>query len=148
MLASLLVAIGVVLAVLGVMRSVTGDEAQKLPQAIERIDPVRSAVRVPNQTPVFVDLLQGYTGVLVIDGLELVTTNVDDVQRPSVPGEQITLPATTLYEPGNATLTFTPSGKAAITSFTEGNHTATVIYWKLIDGRGASLSYTWTFSVF
>jgi hypothetical protein len=146
---SLVIAGGLVLVILGFMSSVTGRKALALPATIENIDPVRGAVRVPAQTEVFVDLLAGYTGVLVIDGIELETVDQSEISSPNqVPGQQVTLPPTTIYEKGNATLTFVPTKGAKIESFTQGTHTATVIYWKLIESRLRSQSYTWTFSVF
>lgn len=151
---SLVIAGGIVMVILGFMASVTGRKALALPATIENIDPVRGAVRVPAQTEVFVDLLAGYTGVLVIDNIELVTVDPNDPNDPNAPappapGQQVTLPATTIYERGNATLTFVPSSGAKIKSFSQGTHTATVIYWKIIGGsRQRSSTYTWTFSVF
>ncbi len=146
---SLVIAGGLVLVILGFMSSVTGRKALALPATIENIDPVRGAVRVPAQTQVFVDLLAGYTGVLVIDGVELETVDQSELSSPNqVPGQQVTLPPTTIYEKGNATLTFVPTKGAKIESFTQGTHTATVIYWKLSESRLRSQSYTWTFSVF
>ena len=114
---------------------------------------MRGAVRVPAQTEVFVDLLPGYTGVLVIDDIELQTVDPNDPNDPNapgqvVPGQQVSLPATTIYERGNATLTFVPTEGAAIESFTQGTHTAKVIFWKVLESRQRSQSYTWTFSVF
>ena len=151
---SLVIAGGIVMVVLGFMSSVTGRKALALPPTIEDIDPVRGAVRVPAQTEVFVDLLAGYTGVLVIDGVELETVDPNDPNDPNAPapvaaGQQVTLPPTTIYERGNATLTFVPSKRAKIESFAQGTHTATVIFWKIIGGsRQRSSTYTWTFSVF
>jgi hypothetical protein len=154
LLCSLVIAGGLVMVVLGFMSSVTGRKALALPATIENIDPVRGAVRVPSQTEVFVDLLPGYTGVLVIDGVELQTVDPNDPndpQRPAAvaPGQQVSLPPTTIYERGNATLTFVPSKGARIESFIQGSHTATVIFWKIVGGsRQRSSTYTWTFSVF
>lgn len=127
--------------------AVTGREGQRLPASIEAIDPVRGARQVPAQTAVVVDLTAGYTGVLIIDGLELETVRVDEVDS-ATPGQQVTLPPTTLYEPGNATLTFNPSENAAITSFEQGIHVVTLVYWPLIEGRGSARNFTWTFEVF
>ncbi|MDP9464183.1 MAG: hypothetical protein M3P52_06135, partial [Actinomycetota bacterium] len=134
---------------LGFMSSVTGREALALPSTIEDIDPVRGAVRVPAQTEVFVDLLPGYTGVLIIDDVELETVDRSDLGTSQpVPGQQVSLPATTIYEKGNATLTFVPSEGAAIESFSQGTHTAKVVFWKVLESRDRAQSYTWTFSVF
>ncbi len=146
---SLVIAGGLVMVIVGFMSSVTGRKALALPPTIENIDPVRGAVRVPAQTQVFVDLLAGYTGVLIIDDIELETVDQSELSTPNqVPGQQVLLPPTTIYEKGNATLTFTPSKGAAIESFTQGPHTATVVFWKVLESRLRSQSYTWTFSVF
>jgi hypothetical protein len=150
---SLVIAVGFVMVILGFQASVTGKKALALPPTIEDIDPVRGAVRVPAQTAVFVDLLAGYTGVLVIDGIELKTVDPNDPNDPNAPGlatpgQQVTLPATTIYERGNATLTFVPTEGAPIESFAQGTHTATVIYWKVLESRQRSRSYAWTFTVF
>jgi hypothetical protein len=100
---------------------------------------------VPQQTEVFVDLLPGYEGVLVIDGLELQTINLDDLQAQ--PGRELVLPPTTIYEKGNATLTFNPSEDSTISEFSQGEHLVKVIYWKTTDGRSRARSYSWTFTV-
>ena len=63
------------------------------------------------------------------------------------PGQQIDLPATTIFEPGNFTLTFVPSEAALFKKFDTRLHRAEVIYWKIIEGRQRPLSYTWTFNV-
>lgn len=148
LLASLVIALCLVAVGYALSLAITGTDAYKLPATIETIDPVPAAQGVPAQTTVFVDLLAGYEGVLVVDGLELQTVNLEDLQDKNKPGQQITLPPTTIYEPGNATLTFKPSAGAEIDSFAEGEHVVQVIYWKIIDGRSAASSYTWTFNVF
>lgn len=128
--------------------AVTGDEGAHLPDQIERIEPVSGATQTPAQTSVFVDLVSGYEGVLVIDGLELETVNLNDLRDPTKPGQQITLPPTTVYESGNATLTFDPSPESTITTFTQGRHVVQVIYWETVEGRGSARSYSWSFEVF
>lgn len=153
--ASLGIAAGIVLVVVGVRASVTGDEEQNLPDNIEQIDPVRGATQVPQQSEVFVDLATGYQAVLVIDGIELPTFSLDDFETetqaggtvPEAGGQQLSLPPGTVFEPGNATLTFTPGDDELITEFDTGEHTATVLYWKREDGRNASRSFSWTFYV-
>jgi hypothetical protein len=148
LLSSVVIASGLVLVGWGVSSSVTGREALDLPDKIESIDPIRGSVRVPAQSKVFVDLLPGYTGVLVIDGLEIESVSLDELNVNAKPGQQVTLPNTTIYEPGNATLTFTPTEGAPIEEFTQGRHQVSVIYWKITDGRSAARSYTWEFNVF
>ena len=155
LLASLGIAAGLVLVVTGVRASVTGDEAQNLPEHIEQIDPVRGATQVPQQSQVFVDLEIGYQAVLVIDGVELPTFSLDDFETevraggtvPQSGGQQLTLPPGAVFEPGNATLTFTPGDDELITEFVTGQHTATVLYWKSEDCRNRSRSFSWSFYV-
>ncbi len=145
---SLLSAVGVVLVARGVAVSITGDDRANLPDTIESVEPVPEAVQVLNQTNVFVDLVAGYTGVLVIDGFELETINIDDVvSADAEPGTQVDLPDTTVFEPGNATLSFAPNDNSPVTGFDTGLHEAQVIYWKVAEGRQRARSYTWTFNV-
>lgn len=148
LLASFVIAVCLVAIGYALSLALTGNEGVDLPETIEQVDPLPAAKGVPSQTSVFVDLLPGYEGVLVIDGLELETVNIEDLQDKNKPGQQITLPPTTIYEPGNATLTFRPSPDAAIEEFTQGEHIVQVIYWKVIDGRSAARSFTWSFEVF
>lgn len=148
LLASAGIAIGLVLVGLGVAVSITGDEATNLPDEIESIAPVPDAVQVLSQTSVFVDLLTGYTGVLVIDGVEIETIDLSDIDSTGVePGQQIDIPPATVYEPGNATLTYAPSEGAPIETFETGLHRVQVIYWRAEQGRSRAGQYTWTFNV-
>ena len=146
---SLVIAVGLVLIGRGLAVSLTGDDRAKLPVEIESVEPYPEAVQVLSQSRVFVDLEPGYTGVLVVDGVELPTIDIDDVdeQFEADPGQQIDLPATTIFEPGNFTLTFVPSEDALVHKFETGPHQAQVIYWKITEGRQYPLSYTWTFNV-
>lgn len=144
-----IVALGFVLMIRGVLSGVTGDDRDPLPDAIESINPVPGAVQVLNQTSVFVDLAPGYTGELVIDGIEIETVNVDEIGGIEVePGQQLDLPPVTIYEPGNATLTFTPGSAAPITEFTEGEHQVVLQYWLIEDGPARTSTFRWTFSTF
>lgn len=143
---SFVVAVGIMLVIRGVLLGVTGEELSNLPDEIERVDPVPDAVRVLSQTSVFVDLAPGYTGRLVIDGVEIETVGIDEINDVAEPGQQISLPPVTIYEPGNATLTFTPAAGAPIEQFDEGLHEATVVFWPIEDGEARSRSYRWTFN--
>ena len=141
-------AIGLALVVRGLLVSSTGDARSKLPTTIERINPVPDAVQALSQTDVFADLAVGYTGVFVIDGVEIETVDIDDLRTVTVErGQQIDLPPVTIYEPGNATMTFTPSAGAPITSFDSGLHRVELVYWRVEDGRARARSYSWTFNV-
>jgi hypothetical protein len=144
----LLLLVGSLLVARGLLVGITGDDRADLPTFIESVDPVPEAVQVPNQSNVFVDLADGYTGVLVIDDIEIGTVNIDELGNTDVePGQQVELPPVTRYEPGNATLTFTPSSTAPISQFVDGDHKVEVIYWRVEDGRRFARSYTWTFTV-
>jgi hypothetical protein len=151
--ASLGVAVGVVLVVIGFRTSVSGREQQRLPDAIESIDPISGATQMPQQTRVFVDLQDGYEAQLNIDGLDLDTIDLGAIGDPTNtivtprPGEQIALPPGAVFEPGNVTLTFVPGEGQPFEAFATGLHTATVTFWKTVDGPGKALRYVWTFYV-
>ena len=147
LVASFGIAAGIVLVVLGVSGSVTGRDQQKLPDAIEEIDPIRGATQVPQQSSVFVDLLPGYEASLVIDDIALETVSLDELGGLAEPGQQITLPPKAVFEPGNFTITYTPVEGGPIESLSPGLHTATVFYWLAVEGPGRARSYTWTFYV-
>jgi len=150
LLASFGIAFGLVLVVLGINASVTGREEQQLPDAIEEIDPIRGATQVLQQSRVFVDLQTGYDAVLILNGIELETVSLDQLGNNGTlpkPGEQISLPAKAILEPGNNTLTYTPVEGGPVEKFDTGLNTATVLYWKSEEGRTRARSYTWTFTV-
>ena len=148
LLASAAIALGLVVVGYGLVVSVTGDDRSPLPEALERVTPVPDAVQTLSQSSVVVDLEDGYTGVLVLDGLELETVNLDEVGSVQVePGKQVDIPPVTVYEPGNATLTFTPTEGAPIEEFESGLHRAEVIFWKIEEGRQRADSFRWTFNV-
>jgi hypothetical protein len=101
------------------------------------------------QENIVAELEQGYTGVFVINGVEIETLNLDEVGTLEVePGRQIDLPAVTIFEPGNATLTYRPQRGSAIEEFSNGPQEVQVIFWRLDEGRIRPLSFTWTFDVF
>jgi hypothetical protein len=131
---------------------VTGDDQQDLPDTIESINPVRGATQVLQQSSVFVDLAEGYEGELTIDGVVIPTLSLDELSSaPGVstpqPGEQITLPPVAVYEPGNATITYTPVEDGPIEQFESGQHTVSVRYWPITEGESRARSFTWDFYV-
>jgi hypothetical protein len=145
--ASLAIAIGIVFVVVGLSSSVTGKAAQKLPPEIESITPVRSATQVQSQEKIEVDLLDGYTGRFVVNGIELPTVPLASIDSVA-PGQQVTLPPAVIYEQGNATLTYTPTKGAPIEEFATGVNTVTVVFWKVVDGPNfAKPAFTWQFDV-
>jgi hypothetical protein len=146
--ASLAIAIGLVLIGWAVVRGVTGDDVSQLPDAVERISPVPDAVQVLAQTQVVADLAEGFEGRLRIDDIDFPTQRMEDLTDDQVqPGEQVEIPPGVVFEPGNDTLTFTPGPGIEIERFDEGIHRATVLYWPVERGEGAARSYSWTFNV-
>ena len=146
--ASLAIAVGMVLIGWAILRGVTGDDVSQLPAAIERISPVPDAVQVLAQSQVVVDLAEGYEGRLQIDDVEFPTLRMENLTNDDVdPGEQVEIPAGVVFEPGNDTLTFTPGPGIDIERFDDGIHNVRVIYWPADRGEGAARSYSWTFNV-
>ncbi|HSP28180.1 MAG TPA: hypothetical protein VLN74_06490 [Ilumatobacteraceae bacterium] len=151
LIASLVIAVGLVLVVFAMTTALTGNDGIDRPEAIESIQPVENAVQVLQQERVVVDLLAGYEARLIIDGIELPTTvigqsDVDPFEQPA-PGQQVELPTTAVFDPGNAVISFQPVEGALIESFTEGIHEVRIIYWRIEDGPEQALSYRWEFNV-
>jgi hypothetical protein len=143
---SFLVAAGLVLIVSGFLASRTGREAQGLPDEIEIVNPGRGD-RVLRQTPLTVNLADGYQGVLIVDGIELPVQEIEPV-NPADPGAVVNSGITDVrFDPGSNTLTFQPQEGALIERFEEGQHTVTVVFWKQTESRERSFSYTWSFQV-
>jgi hypothetical protein len=149
LVASLLIAAGVVAVIIGISSSVTGRQRQGLPAAIESVSPPNLSEAVPAQTSIVVDLASGYTGELFVDGVRIETVDLGDlgVLTPE-PGQQVILPKATIFEPGNATLTFQPTEGAPVEELVQGAHRVTVRYWPLEKGPEAARTYGWSFSVF
>lgn len=146
--ASMAIAFGVVVVAYGFSNGVTGGGERNFPEAVESVTPVPNAVQVLAQSNVIVDLKSGFTGILVINGVELETVNLDEIGSLTVePGQQIDLPPVTVFEPGNATLTFLPRRGASIERFSTGVQEVTVIYWPIIEGPQRADRYSWTFNV-
>ena len=141
------IAVGLVLIGMGLSGGTTGREAQKLPAAIEDINP-GPGDEVLRQSQVFVDFIDGYEATLMIDGIELPVTRLDELTSNGTtprPGAQVDIPPTAIYDPGNYTISFVPQDGAPITEFAQGVHKATVTYWKVIDGKDKAKSFSWEF---
>ena len=151
LIASLAIAAGLLLIIFGLTTALTGDDGIDRPEAIESVQPVENAIQVLQQERIVVDLEPGYEARLVIDGIELPTTvigqsDVDPFDQPA-PGQQVDLPTTAVFDPGNSVISFQPVEGAPIESFTEGRHEVQVIFWKIEDGPEQALSYRWEFNV-
>jgi hypothetical protein len=141
------IALGVALIALGFASAITGEEARQFPDAIERMSPA-DGDRVLRQAQIVVDFADGYEAALVIDGMEIPVTRLDELTTSGAqpaPGAQVELPATAVYDPGNNVLSFQPQSGALIEEFAQGEHTATVRYWKILEGPTKSRTYQWRF---
>jgi hypothetical protein len=143
--ASFVIACGVVLIAWGMLSAVTGDDGIDRPDEIEDLRPVENAVQVLQQEAVIVDLEFGYEATLVIDGIEIPTTVLSEIEAE--PGEQLALPPTAIFDVATGVLTFQPQEGAPIEEFTDGRHEARVTYWKSVDGPDTASSYRWSFTV-
>jgi len=145
LVASLVIAGGFVLVVWGLFGAVTGSEGTDRPAAIEALTPVENAIQVLQQEPVIVDLQFGFEARLAIDGVDLPTTTIGEIVVD--PGEQLDLPPTAIFDPGNSIISFQPVEGAEIESFSAGTHQVRLVYWRIEEGPDAARSYTWSFNV-
>jgi hypothetical protein len=147
LLVSVGISIGVVLIAFGFASGITGDEAREFPASIERMSPA-DGDRVLRQSQVIIDFVVGYEATISIDGIELPVTRLDELTTGGAqpaPGAQVELPATAVFDPGNNVLSFQPQDGALIESFAQGEHVATVRYWKILEGPAKSRTYQWRF---
>ena len=148
---NLLVSVGVGIGLMtiwaGFRSAETGRDAQRLPSIIESISP-GPGDEVLRQSQIFVDMAEGFTAVLVVDGIELPVTRLDELTKGAnvKPGSQVNIPPTAIYDPGNCTISFVPQDGAPIEQFAQGPHTAALIYWKVTDDRSKAKSFGWEFS--
>lgn len=143
-----IVAIGLMFVARGVLVGVTGDARVPLPSTIESVSPVPDAEQALAQSDVVVDLPTGYTGVLIVDGIEIETVDLSELQsQPVEPGAQVSIPPVTVFEPGNHTLTYSPSANGPVDRFDSGLHRVEVVYWLIEDGPSRTRSFTWQFNV-
>lgn len=148
--ACLVIALGLVAIGWGVTSAITGSDGVDRPDAIEDLSPVENAQQVFQQEQIMVDLQFGYEAVLVIDGIELPTERIGEFSgdlSPDAAGVQVSTPPTAVFDPGNSVITFRPSDDALIQSYSQGRHSAQVLYWKVEEGRESARSYRWSFEV-
>lgn len=141
------VGLGLTVMGFGFRAGITGREAQRLPASIEMMTPGPND-QVLQQSQIFVDFVEGYEARLTIDGIDLETTRLDELTSTGnslKPGQQVDIPPTAIYDPGNFTISFTPQIGAPIESFTQGEHNAVVTYWKIEDGPNKSRTFKWSF---
>jgi hypothetical protein len=145
---SLGIAVGLVLIVIGLLGGRTGRDALGYPDEIESVAPAPNDRQVLRQTEIVVDLVANQEAVLVVDGIELPVTRLDELSGGlAQPGQQVELPPTAIWDPGNFIISFRPVEGAPIEEYSVGLHTATVIFWDVEEGREAARSFTWSFEV-
>jgi hypothetical protein len=141
-------AIGLMMVILGLMSATTGRDALGYPDQIVEVSPAPNDRQVLSQTEISVDLIDGYEAELILDGVDIPTTRLEDATPASPkPGEQIELPKTAIYDQGNSLIRFEPTEGAAVEKYDVGVHRVTVVYWKIEDGRGSARSFSWSFEV-
>jgi hypothetical protein len=145
LVASLVIAAGLLLIIWGFFTAITGDDGVDRPEAIEELSPVENAVQVLQQEQIRVDLEFGYEATLVIDGVALPTTVLTEIE--TAPGTQVDLPPTAILDVATGVITFQPSDGAPIESFPEGRHEVRLIYWRTTDGPDSARNYRWSFTV-
>ena len=100
-----------------------GDEA-----VVENLIPRRNA-QVPQQSNVGIDLVTGWDGALVIDGVE-------------IPRDQLQL------TPEIGLIEFTPADGAAVDQLDSGRNCVSAVIWRVADGRGVDdRTIPWCFEV-
>lgn len=144
-LVSLGFAVGVMLILWGVTGSVTGRDAIGLPDQVTSVSPSPNDTQVLNQTEIYVDLEANVEAELIVDGIVLDTSRLGEASTE--PGQQIELPPTAIYDPGNASIRFQPQEGAVIEEWSQGMHVVTVVYWDVELGRESERRFTWSFTV-
>jgi hypothetical protein len=144
---TLITAAALGLIVLGFRSGVTGDAATTISDpAVERVIPHQGDL-VLRQSEVGIDLAPGYRGTLIIDGQEIPTFDVtgnDQVQPGTVLGRIIDA----RFDPGQATVLFSPQVGSTIEAFSPGRHKITALFWRDgVESRDQARSVTWFFSV-
>ncbi len=95
---------------------------------VENLLPRRNA-QVPQQSNVGIDLVTGWDGTLVIDGVE-------------IPRDQLQL------TPEIGLIEFTPAEGRAVEELDSGQNCVSAVIWKVSDGRGvADRTIPWCFDV-
>ena len=147
LLASAGIAVGIVLVIAGLGSAVTGRDALRLPEQIERLSPADNE-KVLRQSEIMIDFVAGFEAVLIIDGVEIPTTRIDELTangKQPKPGEQLEIPPTAIYDPGNFTISYLPQDGAPIEELKQGEHTGKVKFWLINQGENKARVYTWKF---
>ena len=104
-----------------------GDDAPPLPDAVEAVSPAAGAQNL-RQTTIAADLVAGYTGYLLMDGVEVPR---DDLQVVEALGQVI----------------LRPTEDSDYRVLQPGSHCATIVYRRIGERLDQSSSYRWCFSL-
>ena len=131
-IAALVFAVAVALLVIAVIGLDEGNEDPVLQggdrAVVENLIPRRNA-QVPQQSSVGIDLVTGWDGTLVVDGIE-------------IPRDQLVL------TPEIGLIEFMPGPGKAVEELASGENCITAIIWRVSDGRGVDdRTIPWCFDV-
>jgi hypothetical protein len=131
---AVVVLIVVNLAIFGTKKEVRGTVSTERPAAILQITPQEGEDILP-EAAITVDLRNGYTGQLSVDG-------------KLIPQDQVSITHPNLFE-----ISFEPTAAHDIHEFEPGSHNATIEYWpqtktyEQAKAQGLLGTYTWPFKV-
>ena len=131
-IAALVFALAVALLVIAIIGLDEGNEDPVLQggdrAVVENLIPRRNA-QVPQQSSVGIDVVTGWEGTLVVDGIE-------------IPRDQLVL------TPEIGLIEFTPAPGTAVEELDPGQNCVSAIIWRISDGRGVDdRTIPWCFEV-
>jgi hypothetical protein len=96
-------------------------------EIVETLIPRRNS-QVPQQASVGIDLVSGWTGTLLVNGVE-------------IPQDELTL------TPELALIEFSPGDGRAVEELATGRNCVTAVVWPIAQGRGSAEQIPWCFDV-
>ena len=124
---SLLLALAAAVLYIGVVSSVDHKTEITNSRNVVAVRPPADAT-VLRQTRIFAELKAGFTGILIVDGVEIPEDQLDRLE-------------------GANTVGFTPGEGTEIGELKPGRRCATVLYWQAAATRGSAESYEWCWQV-
>ncbi len=124
---SLLLALAAALLYIGVVSSVDRKTEITNSQNVVDVQPPADTT-VLRQARIFAKLKAGYTGILIVDGIEIPEDQLDRLE-------------------GINSVGFTPGEGTEIKELTPGRRCATVVYWLVELSRSTAESYDWCWQV-
>jgi hypothetical protein len=114
----------------GASKTAAPPDAKLIDAAVQVLDPPSGSPSVPRQQPISVVLVPGWTGVLVVNGIE-------------IPEDQL------LFDAGQPNqFSFQPGAGKVIEQLPPGTVVARAVIWRVLETRETGAhSFTWTFRV-